>query len=107
MILSPLLKRKSRMSRSVQPIFVSLIMACGMRWLTGGQATDQKHIFGLSRTEVYRCVNGFIMAVTTAPELEIRMPNSVDEWRDINLGYRKKSRYELFKGCVGAIDGYF
>jgi hypothetical protein len=107
MILSPLLKRKNRMSRSVKPIFVSLIMACGMRWLTGGQATDQKHIFGLSRTEVYRCVNGFIMAVTSAPELQIRMPNSVDKWRDINLGYKQKSRYELLKGCVGAIDGYF
>ena len=53
-ILRPFLERKHAKSRAKEKITVNIIVACGLRYLAGGKSSDQKHIFVLSRTEVYR-----------------------------------------------------
>ena len=72
-----------------------------------GKASDQKHIFGLSRAEVYRDIHSFLKAVNEAPELSIVLPVTPEEWEKLRSGFAKKSYNELFHGCVGALDGFF
>ena len=107
LILSPLLERKHEMSRSQERITVTIIVACGLRFLAGGKASDQKHIFGLSRAEVYRDIHLFLKAVNEAPELFIVLPVTPEEWEKLRSGFARKSYNELFHGCVGALDGFF
>ena len=68
-ILRPFLERKHAKSRAKEQIKVEIIVACGLRYLAGGKASDQKHIFGLSRTEVYCSIWYFVAAANKAPDL--------------------------------------
>jgi hypothetical protein len=45
---------------------------------------DQRHIIVTSRAACYAAVDDFIDAVNSAPELDIKFPQSVDEWRAVN-----------------------
>ena len=107
-ILFPLLNRQyHKCHKGLQPVSVPIIIATGLRWHTGSRADDLKHIFGLSRTEVYNCVNKFREAVLASKELAIRMPETPDQWNDIKDGFLQKSSHGLINGCVGALDVFF
>jgi MOSC domain-containing protein YiiM len=56
----------------------------GLRTLQGGRVKDQRHIIVTSRAACYAAVDDFIDAVNSAPELDIKFPQSVDEWRAVN-----------------------
>jgi hypothetical protein len=106
-ILRPRLQRKDYNSRCTEPIAVEHIVAAGLRTLQGGRVKDQRHIIVTSRAACYAAVDNFIDAINSAPELDIKFPQSVDEWRAVNKGFRRRSDYDIMGGTVGAIDGFF
>jgi len=106
-LLDPYLQRVEWNSRGSEPILVEHIIALGLRVLAGGRVADIRHIIGASRAAAYQAFDDFVDAVNSHPELDINFPTSIDEWREINNGFRAKSSEEIMEGCVGAIDGYF
>ena len=105
-ILSPKLKKKEYNCRD-EIITVEHIVANGLHILGGGQPKDQRHIFGMSRDASYKSFCSFLDAVNSAPELDIKMPNTAEEWNALYHEYRRKSNNELMAGCVGCLDGFF
>ena len=55
----------------------------------------------------YLAVDDFIDAINAVTELDLHLPQSVQEWSRINAGGRQKSMNEIITGCVGALDGFF
>ena len=104
-ILKPTLKRVHSMSRSSGPITVDMVMAAGIRRLSGGQVRDIRHIIGMSSTEAYNSIDKFIEAVNESPDLDIKMPSTAEEWESIRRGFSSRSSNNLMQGCVGALDG--
>ena len=62
---------------------------------------------GCSKRAVYVAVDDFNDAVNMAPELDIHLPQSPEGWSALNSEWTQKSSYEIFAGCVGALDGFF
>lgn len=106
-VLEQHLLRNSRKSRCSEPITIQLIMGIGMMFLAGGSINQTRHIFGLSRSEAYRCVNHFIDAILLSPVLDIKLPTTEEEWNNIKNGFTRKSSLSAMEGCVGAVDGFF
>jgi hypothetical protein len=106
-ILDPFLQRFEYNSRGPEPILVEHIIAVGLRVLSGGRPKDQRHIIGSSRAAAYLAVDDFVDAVNLAPELNIDLPTTPEEWEEIYEQYKMKSSSEIMAGCVGAIDGFF
>ncbi|KAL7527767.1 hypothetical protein ACHAXR_003002 [Thalassiosira sp. AJA248-18] len=106
-ILDPLLERKEYNSRCTEPIQVEHIVGLGLRVLSGGAVSDNRHVFGMSKPAAYPCLNDFIYAVNTSPELEIKFPSTVQEWNQRNYEFRSKSTHEIMSGACLAVDGFF
>jgi hypothetical protein len=106
-VLEQHLLRNSSKSRCSEPITIQLIMGIGMMFLAGGSINQTRHIFGLSRSEAYRCVNHFIDAILLSPVLDIKLPRTDEEWNNIKHGFMLKSSLPAMEGCVGAVDGFF
>eukprot|EP00956_Cyclotella_meneghiniana_P005600 scaffold7209_cov54-Cyclotella_meneghiniana.AAC.1 len=106
-ILRPYLQRKEYNSRSSEPIAVEHMVAAGLRHLQGGRVKDARHIIKTSRAACYAAVDDFIDAVNSAPELDIKLPKSPEEWKNVNENFRRRSSHDVMGGTVGAIDGFF
>ena len=106
-ILHPFLQRSEFNSCCNVPILVEHIVAVGLRVLSGGRPKDQRHIIGSSRAAAYVAFDDFVEAVNLAPELDIVMPQTPQEWDIVYNQYKSKSTNEIMAGCVGAIDGFF
>ena len=48
-----------------------------------------------------------IDAVNSAPELDIHLPETEEQWQRIKHGFTNKSSDGIISGCVGALDGFF
>ena len=106
-ILSPRLKRKRNVKASQMPVSIKLIMALGLKWLTGTDINSCHHIFKMPRTEAYRCSSKFLFAVLETKQLQIKLPQTPDQWNQVKKGFRKKTtRGVLDRGC-GVLDGIF
>ena len=68
---------------------------------------DQCHIVGTSLDAAYKAFDGFVDAINSCLELDIKMPQSLEEWDTLNWQFRSKSNYEIIGGCVGALDVFF
>ena len=106
-LLDPILQRWEFNSWGSEPILVEHIIAIGLRRLGGGQIKDQRHIIGTSKTAAYQAFDDFVNAINQHPELDIKQPQSHEEWVEVNKGFTSKSSDGIMNGCVGAIDGYF
>ena len=106
-ILDPILKRKQYNSRCSEPIQVEHITAIGLRCLQGGRPKDMRHIMGTSTSAAYDALDDFIDAVICAPELDIHLPQTEADWRQVNQGFTRKSSNQIIAGCCGALDGFF
>ena len=89
-----------------ESIYPEIIVAVGIRYLSGGRCIDLKTSFGLSFTSVYRCRNLFIFAVNACPELDISMPTTLSDIERVANDFAAKSAGNLVRGCVGCIDGF-
>ena len=106
-ILDPILERAAYNSRTAEPIQVEHIIGLGLRVLAGGTLSDNRHIFGMSCPASYGCFNDFLDAVNSAPELDINLPSTPEQWHRINREFRKKSTNEILYGVSLATDGFF
>ena len=55
----------------------------------------------------YKAADDFFDAVNAAPELDVHIPQTDEEWDTINQGFKTKSTNEIIACCVGALDGFF
>ena len=106
-LLKPRLQRQYHMSRGDEPISVNMVMAAGMRYLSGTNVNGICHIFHMSRAEAYRSINSFITSVLQTDEIGIKLPKSREQWSKVRDGFSQKSYNGVFYGTVGAIDGLF
>ncbi len=70
------------------------VVANGLRILGGGHPKDKQHIVGMSRDASYKSFCSFLDAVNSAPELDIKMPSTPEEWDEIYQEYKMKSTHE-------------
>ena len=87
-------------------IFPEIIVAVGLRYLSGGKCLDLKTAYGLSLTSVYRSRNLFLFAVNRCPELDIKMPATRHDIEKVANEFSEVSTARLVRGCVGCIDGF-
>ena len=73
-LLTPIIGRKYYNSISSQIVDINIIMGIGMRWLCGGHVNDLKLVYGVSMTEVHKCIDQFIYYVNKCEEWEIKIP---------------------------------
>ena len=95
------------MSRHGGVLYTELIVAIGVRWLSGVPFSALADIFGVCTSEVYDCRNDFFTALVLNEHLEIKMPSTNDEWNQINQDFQQIAQHGLFHGVVGAMDGFF
>jgi hypothetical protein len=70
-----------------------IVIAVGIRYLSGGKCLDLKTAYGLSLSSVYRCRNLFILAVNRCPELDIRMPATCAEMEKVAKDFAAVAKY--------------
>jgi hypothetical protein len=106
-ILQPFLERDPSKCSRGQYIMPHIVVAIGVRYLAGEPYTALNDIANISTSSVYRLKNRFIWALSQPDELKIKLPSSADEWEKVRQGFENISSEKLFRGCVGAIDGFF
>jgi hypothetical protein len=106
-ILDPCLHRNSRNATRGQFIIPQIVVAIGIRYLAGEPYTALNDIANISTTSVYRLRNRFIAALLKVDAMKIKIPDSAEEWEAVRRGFENISCDKLFRGCVGAIDGFF
>ena len=74
--------------------------------MSGVRPKDLQYIMGCSPRAAFLAVDDFIDAVNAAPEVDINLMLSIEEWLSINVEWKKKSTNEIIAGCVGALDGF-
>jgi hypothetical protein len=104
-ILHPILQKKEYNCRD-EVISVEHIIANGLCILGGGRPKDQRHIIGMSRDVSYKSFCSFLDVVNSAPELDIKMPSTPEEWDEIYQDYKMKSTHDIMVGCVGCLGGF-
>ena len=98
--------RAKNSSPDSEPIYPELVVAVCIRRLAGGTFTDIKNWAGISKTSFYRCRDTFFRALFECDDLSIKWPDNREELERLARGFEHKSRYGLFKDCVGAVDGF-
>ena len=92
-----------------EPIYPELVMAVGIRYLSGGKCLDLKNAYGLSLPSVYRTRDMFIDAVNSCPDLidRIKLPQTLEEMTAVARGFEElSSTFQLIRGCIGCINGF-
>lgn len=90
-----------------EEIYPEMVMAVGLRWLSGGSYLDIKNVYGISTPTVYRLRDIFLDAILACDALEIRFPHTPEELENIRKQFTAKSSNKVMQGCVGAMDGLF
>lgn len=90
---------------NVDPIYPELVCAIGLRWLAGGRFADIRDWAGISDPSYWRCRDLFLDAVIAADVLAIKWPTTMNELKEVALGFEMKSTNGVFTKCVGALDG--
>ena len=106
-LLLPYMNRDLKKSRSNHPISKMIIMACGVRYLAGEKLRSLESDLQISKSTSYEIREVFIDAVLNCPDLAINFPRTTAELSYVANGFAAKASEEIFKGCIGAIDGFF
>ena len=87
------------------PISPEVRLACTLRYLAGGQVCDLRLIYKpLSKSECYKCVWAGVDAINK--HITVCFPiDDLDKLCTIEAGFRAASKDEVWRGCVGAVDG--
>ena len=106
-LVAPVACRYIHNSRCNEKVTAELIVAIVIRWLAGGSYLDLKNVYGLSSSYIYICRDKFIDAIVSLQDMKIVLPSSQNEWHVVRCSFMKKSSHQIFRVCVGAIDGFF
>ena len=79
-------------------------LAIALRYFAGGDVLDLMLIYGVSKPHVYTCVYGAIDAINATLELKFPL-HDIERLKELEAGFRAKSRRQVWAGQVGAIDG--
>lgn len=93
--------------RCRSPIVSEIIVAAGIRYLANGSYDDIMNCYGFGKSTFYYIRNKFLEALLSCSVLQIKIPRTEQEWEDIRSGFAMKSTCHVFRGCNGAIDGFF
>ena len=95
-----------------EPIYPHIIIACGLRFLTGDSITSLSDLYGMSVASTRRIINMFLDAVDfneTCDDLQIKLPDPKNmaelnhlagRWADVS------TVYGLMNGHLAAMDGW-
>ena len=89
------------------PICPEVVVASGLRFMMGAHCADIVSMFFISCESARRIVEKFLDAVEKCPQLAIIPPTSLVELKGLENGWDKVSSANgIFKGVVGALDGW-
>jgi len=90
-----------------EPIYPHMIVACGIRFLAGELPKSLCDIYGMGDESLRITVNKFLKAVNACKELEIKLPETGEDFETLLNEWDNISTSEgLFQGFLGAIDGW-
>lgn len=94
-IFCPVLKREEFNSCCSEPILIEHIVAAEINILTGGTSKDNRRIIRSSMTAVYAIFDNLLDAVNSAPQLDLHLPQTHQEWIELNTEWKQKSTDEI------------
>lgn len=104
-LLSPSISTDSRFcNKQFDPIDPRIRLSAALRFFAGGQVHDIKLVHQISNTEFYKSIWLVVDAVNKKLKLDVNFRN-VNVLRNLEKGFRSKSKKQVFAGVVGAIDG--
>ena len=101
-LLGDRIQLSSRFSSGVEPIPVQIVMASGLRWLSGCPCLWYQLTVSIS-------VSGYLPPLCSqfnTAGIEIGFPHSGVEIKRATDAFRAQSKSGIIAGCVGCIDGY-
>lgn len=94
-------------TQGVAPIAKELVVAIGLRALSGSHTKDLVDIFHISRASVKRVARKFREAVLECDELSMDLPEGEEELEQVANHFTQKSTANgIYHGVIGAIDGF-
>ena len=106
-ILSDTINKNFTKSRHGTPCFLELIVAIGLRYLSGVPIDAISDIYKISTGYARECRNDFLAGVILSDTLRITLPQTFNEWDQVRHGFHSVASYGLFHGTAGAMDGFF
>ena len=79
-------------------------LAMALRYLAGGSFLDIQLVHGVSHPEVFRSVWRVVDAINSALKIDFPI-DDMEELDTIETGFAAKSRRQVLRGVVGAVDG--
>ena len=101
------LSTDSRKSRYGGHISAEITVAIGIRWMSGVEYGALSDIYKCCKTQVYDARDEFFTAIIINDKLQIKIPDTAEEWEAVRKGFEQLSANQLFHGTCGAIDGFF
>jgi hypothetical protein len=77
-----------------------------LAYLSGGTMIHLRRLIGTSRKNFYNILYRVLDATSAVDDLNIQFPNSVQEIYKSAARFMRDSENNLFKGCIGCIDGW-
>jgi hypothetical protein len=93
-LLGDRIQLSTRFSPGVEPIPVQIVMASGLRWLSGCPCLDIHISMGISLPSVYRFRDILLAAVNATPELKLVFPQSKVEKSELPMLSELAARVE-------------
>jgi hypothetical protein len=104
MIRESLITDSRKLRKGVLPVTPELKLAITLRFLAGGNVNDLWRLYGVSVTQLYVSVWATVDAINKNSHINIDFSDR-DQLQQIESGFAAKSSRQLFRGCIGAIDG--
>mmetsp|Transcript_14354 Transcript_14354/g.21806 ORF Transcript_14354/g.21806 Transcript_14354/m.21806 type:complete len:463 (+) Transcript_14354:336-1724(+) len=98
------LEKAQRYSNRDEYVRPELSLAFSLRFFAGASYLDLGSQYGVSDCTFYLHVWRVVDAINEAFKMEYDITN-MDQMKNIEAGFRARSRNQAIKGCVGAIDG--
>lgn len=101
------LKSLNSTKGETDPIFPELVVALGIRWISGDTASSLADWAGISDGSFRRCRDLFLDAIifSDEPKLQIAWPDTMPVIRKNAAGFQNKAtEHVVFPNCIGCID---
>eukprot|EP01135_Chromosphaera_perkinsii_P012172 Nk52_evm10s2604 gene=Nk52_evmTU10s2604 len=102
-LLTPFIDEKGRRDTNSEYIETVNIIQMSLRYLRGSRVSDIARESKVPNTTFYDCLRVFVAAVHKCPDLELKLPQTVEELEEARKGFRKVSYRGLMIGINQAI----